>query len=226
MNDDDPRHGTRAGYRAHRRAATTACDACKRAAAASQARLEGNWSRGIRGRADTIGVQRRLQALSAIGYTWTALDVHLGVAMTEKLVSGRLHYVFAETHAKVAALYENLRDTPPPETTPAERGAVTKAKRRAARNGWATPDRWLNIDDPDEQPDPGYDGRRRSPEDLDPVVIDRILAGDFTLAATATRRERIEVVARWRAAGHPTNELERRTGWEPRRYTPDEGAAA
>ena len=55
----------------------------------------------------------------------------------------------------------------------------------------------------------------------DPVVIDRILAGDFTLAKTATKAERVEVVARWQGA---LNELERATGWRADRYRKD-GAA-
>lgn len=219
MKADDVRHGTRAGYYAHRKHDQPACDRCKRAAAAAQARYDHNRDHGIPGRVSPLGTQRRLQALIALGYTWTNLDAHLGNRMAEKFGSERLTYVFPSTHAKIFALYESLRDTMPPQTTSKERGAVTKAKRMAARRGWAAPDRWYDIDDPNERPDPGYDDyRNQQDKSVDAVVVDRILSGDMTLARSATKAERVEVVARWRADGRALNELERLTGWEPRRY--------
>ena len=37
MSPDDPRHGTTAGYQAHRRAKESACDPCRQAQAAASA---------------------------------------------------------------------------------------------------------------------------------------------------------------------------------------------
>jgi hypothetical protein len=225
MRADDKRHGTRAGYYAHRRAGQAACDDCKRAAAAQQARHEYNRSRGMTGRLDPTGTRRRLQALAALGYTWSLLDQRLGHRMAEKFASDRLQYVFPATAEKVAALYNELRDAPPPQSNAKERGAVTKATRRAERNGWPTPDAWLDIDDPDEQPDPGYRERTKAQhaqrDDVDSVVVQRLLAGDWSLLKYASKAERVELVNAWPGT---LGELQRLTGLKPERYRKD-GAA-
>ena len=154
MSPDDPRHGTRRGYYAHRRAGQTACDACKRGAAGAEARYEMNRAAGIPGRIDPTGTVRRLRALVALGYTWTSLDRYMGHRMAEKFGSGRMQYVFPATHQKVCETYEKLSMTLPPQTTPAERAAVTKAHNMARRNGWAPPLAWNDhdLDNPDAQP--------------------------------------------------------------------------
>lgn len=156
MDANDPRHGTRRGYYAHRRDDETACVACKRAAASAEARYEMNRARGIPGRLSPVGTQRRLQALVALGFTWSYLDRYMGNRMAEKFGSGRLNYVFPATHAKVLETFNALADTEPPQTTAAERGAVTKARNMARRHGWPPPGAWFDIDDPDERPDPGW----------------------------------------------------------------------
>ena len=154
MSPDDPRHGTRRGYYAHRRADQQACDDCRRAAAGAQARYDYQRSQGIKNRLAPHGVQRRLQALVALGYTWERLDDELGEIsrQSEKWALGRMAYVFPSTHAKVVEVYERLSMTLPPTSTPAERGAATRSRNRARRNGWLPPLAWTNIDDPDESP--------------------------------------------------------------------------
>ena len=221
MRPDDPRHGQRRGYYAHRRDGEEACDACKRAAAAAEARYAYNRDRGLSGRVSPVGTQRRLQALVAKGYTWSHLDRWMGNRMSEKFGSGRLQYVFPSTAAKVTALYDALADVEPPQTTPTERGAVTKAQNLARRKGWPGPDAWFgaDIDDPDERPDPGYSPARDGDE-VDPVVVERILSGDWRLKATSA--ERAEVVARWTGS---LNDLARLTGWKVERYGRKESAA-
>lgn len=64
---------------------------------------------------------------------------------------------------------------------------------------------------PDETPDPP-----NSAGGGDPVVIQRILAGDNISASQA---ERLEVVRRWPETGKSLAELERQTGWRVDRYT-------
>lgn len=153
MSANDPRHGQRKGYYAHRSEGSPACGACKRAAAAAEARYVMLRNRGVRSRLDPIGTQRRLQALVALGYTWRAIDQHLGHAnMAEKWGNGRLSYVFPGTAAKVSAVYERLSMTLPPNETTREKAAVSKAKGLARRRGWPPPLAWTNIDDPDENP--------------------------------------------------------------------------
>ena len=71
----------------------------------------------------------------------------------------------------------------------------------------------VDIDDPDERPD-----MNARDDEVDEVVVLRILAGDFTL--TANRAERYEVVRRWTGAD---NELERRTRWNVARMRREMG---
>lgn len=150
---DDPRHGTRRGYYAHRRAGSPACGSCKRAAAAAEARYVMLRSQGVQSRIDPTGTQRRLRALVALGYTWRALDGYLGYHnMAEKWGNQPLRYVFPSTVAKVAAVYERLSMTLPPNETTAEKAAASKARGLARRKGWPPPLAWTDIDDPTEIP--------------------------------------------------------------------------
>lgn len=153
MAADDPRHGSRRGYYAHRREGSPACGSCKRAAAAAEARYVMLRNQGVQSRLSPVGVQRRLRALVAMGYTWRSLDGHLGYHnMAEKWGNHDLRYVFPSTVAKVAAVYDKLSMTFPPATTSVERAGITKARGLARRKGWPPPLAWNDIDDPTEQP--------------------------------------------------------------------------
>lgn len=52
-------------------------------------------------------------------------------------------------------------------------------------------------------------------EEVDGVVVDRIMSGQICEANTA---ERLEVIERWIAAGRPVRHLDRLTGWNVNRY--------
>lgn len=52
--------------------------------------------------------------------------------------------------------------------------------------------------------------------EIDPVVVERILCGDYRLASN--RAERTEVCRRWIALGWSTTELKKATGWKVERY--------
>lgn len=61
-------------------------------------------------------------------------------------------------------------------------------------------------------------------DDVDEVVVERILAGEWRLRAT--RAEKVEVVAQWREAGRSLAYLAAVTGWKPERYyQPDSEAS-
>jgi hypothetical protein len=153
VSPDDPRHGTRRGYYAHRRDNEDACTDCKRAAAGAEARYQMNRANGLQARVPAIGTQRRLQALAAMGYTWRALDRHLNVGnMCEKWVNEQRGYVYATTANRVAAMYERLSMTFPPETNQYERMAASRARSLARRKGWPPPLAWDDIDDPAARP--------------------------------------------------------------------------
>lgn len=159
-----------------------------------------------------------------MGWSVPRIAARAGIATSQMYDIGRHATLYAKTHRRIAEAYEAMANEQPPATTTGEKHAITKGLRTAERNGWVTPDRWLDIDT-DEQPDPGYVERvHNSPRyyrDLDTVVVDRILAGDMSLARGATKAERIEVVRRWAGS---LNELERLTSWEPRRYVGKEAS--
>lgn len=214
---DDPRHGRSAGYVAGCR------ESCCRTAIADYARnlRTRQYLNGGPLTVDGTGTRRRIQALMALGWSGPRIDEHLGKRRTYTvrilLDDGP---VLLKTAEMVARTYDALSMTLPPSETRQERQVATRTRNYAKARGWVPPLAWNNIDDPTENPNVGRDDRA-----VDPVVVDRILAGDFSLSRTANTAERAEVVRRWRADGRSTNELERLTGWRPHRYLRNEEAA-
>lgn len=156
-------------------------------------------------RVPMLHVSRRLQALAAIGYS----AAHLARLLDRSpdLVAGwmagaRYPTVERRTLELVSDLYERLCMTPGP--SPLARAA-------ARRQGYAPPLAWDDIDDPDEHP--AHVGEYVA---VDPVVVARILSGDWRLRCTPD--EKRAVCERWLDAGRPLAELERRTGWRCNRY--------
>lgn len=217
MKADDPRHGTSAGYVAGCRAE------CCRAAIAAWTRhrrtrlyLAGTESLMI----DGTGTRRRIRALMANGWSSVLLDERLGRkrTFTARVVSGT-STVRRTTADMYRDLYAELRDQDPPATTRYERQRISRLTGQAALKGWPTPGQWLDIDDPDETPDPGYRTPHwRASDDYDFAVVERILARDFALAAMTSRAEKEAVCAAWIARGDSANELERLSNWNVRRY--------
>lgn len=220
MNATDERHGTSAGYIAGCR---DWC--CWQAKQRYDKRRRWEARQGFARKVPVIGTLRRLQSLRAMGWSMPRIAARAGIATSQMYDIGRHATLYAKTHRTIAEVYEAMANEQPPATTTGEKHAITKGLRTAARNGWVTPDRWFDIDDPNEQPDPGYTERvpnsPRTHDEIDPVVVDRILAGDMSLARGATKAERIEVVRRWAGS---LNELERLTSWEPRRYVQKEAS--
>ncbi|MBW9118861.1 hypothetical protein JNB63_02015 [Microbacterium trichothecenolyticum] len=92
------------------------------------------------------GTNRRLQALTAIGWTAERLGAQLGVSRDQILDWTTRDRVTLTTHERVAALYDELSDTPAPQQTPGDRHSASLALNRAARSGWARPIDWDDID--------------------------------------------------------------------------------
>lgn len=216
MSPDDPRHGTRRGYYAHRKDGETACIPCKRGAASAEARRH---MPGASRRVTPHGTARRIQALVFLGWTYLDIQRETGLedAEVRRFAIGERAYVYSSTVAKVDAAYRRLCMTIPPAKTMRERQARSKARRLAERNGWVGPLAW---DDIDTDLAPNLGGVDNQP---DPVVVARILAHDASLARTATPAERRAVVAAWPGS---LNDLERLTGWRADRYIEREEGAA
>lgn len=225
MSPDDPRHGERRGYYAHRKDGEEACDACKRAAAAAEARRVWNLMQGKPGRVPAVGTTRRIQALVRLGYDMVTLGREIGCEpMMVKKWADRTaadDYVFWDTRERVAAVYERLAMHLPPTETTGQRNAVTRSRRRAERKGWPPPLAWDNPDDPDEMPK----GWRRpsAGEDVDPIVVQRLLE---LQRVRSTRAEKVEAMRQWRAMGRSEKSLCDAHGWGYSRYVTREDGAA
>lgn len=161
-----------------------------------------------------IGTRRRVRALKALGFSGGEIGKHLGITYqaVHKLETSKASKVYAHTAKSVAEVYAQLSLASPigPHRE--------RIRNHAARLDYALPRQWLDIDDPNETPDPGY-SERRVRDELDPIVVERILAGDWRLKASPA--ERHEVINRWPGSD---NELERRTGWNVARERRDMAA--
>lgn len=144
---------------------------------------------GDRGMVDPTGSIRRLQALATLGWPQEWLRERLGCSgVTMGRLRGHGQPIIAATAVKIAALYNELWDTPPVATTVREQQTITRTRRRATRQGWAPPMAWDDdtIDNPGAQPDlgggPGFGGPSF---DLDDV--EWLLESGETLTTIAAR---------------------------------------
>lgn len=169
----------------------------------------------------TVGIVRRVRALSAIGYSGTAIarDVGMSRQAMAELIRGDVVSVHLSTGDAIAAAYADLAMTPAPRSTPRERAIDTRARNLAAKNGWAPPLAWDNIDDPTEQPK----GKRRSRDDkqslyeVDEMVVERFLEGDYGIRTSFA--EKHVIAEQWQEKGRSLRELARLTGWKVDRYS-------
>lgn len=163
------------------------------------------------------GVTRRLQALFALGWTTIDMAERLGVtyARVSHLMRGKYPVLHRSTYAAVAALYDQLSMVTPVDQAPKGRGNVyvhARAARMAAARGYAPPLAWDDIDDPAEIPDTGAEPDPEN-DPLDPVVVDRILAGE---KIEVPKERRAEIVNIARARGVSVNRVSVIQGWHYR----------
>jgi hypothetical protein len=115
-------------------------------------------------RTDATGTRRRLQALMRCGYSLPLLAGRLGCSRQELRL--KLHErgsVTAATARAVAALYDELWDRPPPESSHYEKVAASRTRNYARNRGYPLPLAWDDdtIDDPAAQPAPGWERSHR-----------------------------------------------------------------
>ena len=223
MSPEDPRHGTPAGYDAHRRAKPKqkACQPCKDAAARYESERRVGLILGHARTVPSLGAARRVQALVALGWTFGDISERMGQShdYARKIANQTDTTIRATTARKIDRVFRDMCMTPPPRETGQQRRNSAYALRVAARYGWVPP---LAYDDIDRDPEPVLaDDQAR---EIDEVVVLRILNGDASLAPAATKPERIEVARRWIDAGRAANELARLTGWKTERYTRSDAA--
>lgn len=98
-----------------------------------------------------VGIQRRLKALNALGWSMNKIAATAGADVDGfKRLRNRAapQFVRGEVADKVIAVYEELCMV---SVSPGR--ASTRARNEARRNGWPPPLAWSDIDDPDEIPE-------------------------------------------------------------------------
>jgi hypothetical protein len=214
VSPDDPRHGTNAGYSAGCRD-----DCCKRGHMVEMKR----YRMSGRGLISCIGTRRRVEALEAIG--WTRANISRELGYTREYVGKTLRndLIRQDTADAIAAVYDRLSmvvPVDPPNLRKGQTRAHETARRRAARLGFAPPLAWDDIDDPDERPSLG--GRLRDQE-VDDVVVERLLAGERIKSNAA---EKYEAMRRWLAMGRSARSICKTHGWQDGRYVERQDGAA
>ena len=114
--------------------------------------------RALASRVDPVGTTRRLQALIALGWSVRRLadDHQLDRQALDRALAGAP--VLARTAAAVRVMFDAIGDRRPPETTPLERAAASRARNVARAHRWPSPADWDDddLDDPYSPPPAGY----------------------------------------------------------------------
>jgi transcriptional regulator with XRE-family HTH domain len=112
---------------------------------------------------DAAGTHRRVRALVALGWSQQRLSTRLGMERGNFFtLMERRDRVTAATARAVRALYDELWDQAPPESSHREKAAASRARNYARARGWAPPMAWDDdaIDDPQAVP-AGWQRRAR-----------------------------------------------------------------
>jgi len=157
---------------------------------------------------DATGARRRLRALVAHGWSMRQLARRMGMTESNfgRVIKGddQMH---ASTARKARDLYDQLWDVPPRADDQRSRISVSRSKRYAAEHGWLPALAWDDdtIDDPGAWADLGG---QAEDDDVDPVVVERLVAGEDWRRVGATRAERVAAAQLMPSI----NEAERRLG--------------
>lgn len=148
---------------------------------------------------DSVGTERRTQALVAAGWGYAAVAARMGCRpewVRQLTRIDRSRGVLTRTADQVRWVYDELTALPPPTGR-----SATYARTVAARYGWLPPLAWDDnaIDDPAAQPATGGTGQV-----VDEVAIARALRGE---QIRLTRLERHHAVHAGRDRGVPFQRL-------------------
>lgn len=160
-------------------------------------------NRAPRSHVVATGTRRRLQALVAIGWPHDQLASRLGRSSAGLRRSMLSDSVTAQTAQDVGALYEQLWNLRPPQSTDDQRAAAD-ARAFAAERGWLPPLAW---DDIDTDPDPRHHTGLGETYDFDEIAIERALAGDGVRLEHLTPAEQEEVVRRLTERGKSIRDI-------------------
>jgi hypothetical protein len=136
----------------------------------------------------SIGARRRIQALSAVGWSLTAIGRRAGIDKRTLIEMAWRDQCTVATHLTIVKLYDELWDSEPPSDTPSQRGSSSKARRHAQLNGWAPPMAWDDdtIDEPAAEPNYGVTYPERHAMHAR-GMSDRAIGREFGITAVAVR---------------------------------------
>jgi transcriptional regulator with XRE-family HTH domain len=124
----------------------------------------------------TLGVRRRLRALTARAWSPQALADETGIAapLINSLLAGIRHDLSPRQLLAITNAYDKMWDREPPAATRDQREACESARARAASRGWAPPQAWddAQIDQPDGRPSPHWKPSRRTTRRAVDIVED------------------------------------------------------
>ena len=162
-------------------------------------------NRAPRSHVAATGTRRRLQALMAVGWPHDELAARLGRSSAGLRRSMLNDSITAQTAQDVSALYEQLWNLHPPQSTDDQRAAADAARAFAAERGWLLPLAW---DDIDTDPDPRHHTEDAgTDDDLDEIAIERALAGDGVRLQHLTPAEQDEVIRRLTERGKSIRDI-------------------
>lgn len=159
------------------------------------------------------GSRRRLQGLARQGYDLRVVSDATGIGFsTLGMIRGR-----ATGELVRASFYVTIRDFA--ESVGVTIGPSRLAMLHAQSAGWPSLLAWDDLDDPAEKAPATRLHVAR--DDVDPVVVDRLLAGQNV---ESTRAEKDEAMRRWRAMGRSERSLCALHGWKDARYGREDAA--
>lgn len=162
------------------------------------------------GQIGATGARRRLQGLAVQGWDLGRLSPLTGVneSTLAAIRSGVTERVSVRMHDAIETAADQIG---------MRVGESRQARQNADRKGWAGLLAWEDIDNPDETPVGALE------DSIDPVVVDRLLAGN---RVPSTRAEKVAAMTRWMAQGRSQRSLCLMHGWQETRYVvPQDGAA-
>jgi transcriptional regulator with XRE-family HTH domain len=131
----------------------------------------------------TLGVRRRLRALTARSWSPQALADQTGIPapLINSLLAGIRHDLSPHQRLAIANAYDKMWDRKPPASTPDQREACEQARSHAASRGWAPPQAWddAQIDQPDGRPSPHWKPRNRTTRRAVDIVEDAQFVRDY-----------------------------------------------
>lgn len=147
MDENDPRHGTLAGYIAHRKLKDLTCDACRRASTKYHKERRLKMDKGLPHTQfiSATGSRRRVQALMTLGWPLVVILDHAGVVRRSLYHFMDADRINRDDARKIEATYRKLM-VRPPSTKEVDQRQITRAKNKAISSGWAGPMDWNNIE--------------------------------------------------------------------------------